>query len=170
MQTKTVNISLFALACVLPISLGAVPMANAQTENVPTVCYRVTGLPSAGTVTTSNDPPVAVNVGTTFNQPPTLVYIPSAIGPHLLTYEVNNVTPGVPTGVFHCSETTSQSCNPNIPPNGGCPGFEFCREDTIDVCETTPVLDSATITFNIAPEGDACTSKGRGTGCGPDNQ
>ena len=128
MRLNNVYISILALVCVLLIGPGVVPATSAQ-ENPPTLCYRVTGLPGVGTVTSSDDPPTEIRVGDTFNRPQALVYIaPSTSGAFELTYDV----------------------------------FDFVDGSCLD----SPVLDSATITFNIVDE-DACTPQGRDPDCGP---
>ena len=82
--------------CALLIGLGLAPVANAQSAgDAPTLCYRVTGLPGAGMVTSSEDPPTEISVGDTFDRPQVLVYIaPGDSGDYYLTYDVFRVADG----------------------------------------------------------------------------
>ena len=75
-------------------------MAHGQTPgNEPTICYRVTGLPSQGMVTSSDDPPTDIRIGDTFNQPQALVYIaPGTTGAFYLTYDVFDIVDGTCLG------------------------------------------------------------------------
>ena len=150
------------------VILGATSIAHAQVvEEESLVCYTVTSLPSLGMVTSSDDPPVEVLVGEFYAQPPVLVYrAPDTAGLFTMGYDVNNLEM-INTGVFQCSETTTQLCGPSNPGNQFCPINEFCAEVIDTVCNTTPVLDSATITFNINDD-DTCTPEGRDIDCEPD--
>ncbi len=176
MRKNNVNIFIITLAFTLLTSLWGVPAVIAQTAgNDPTICYRITSLPTQGFVTNTTDANMHedVMVGDFFIFPTDLVYTapntPSVTGgPYELTYEVADLSfEPTPTGVGTCSNG-GQACDPPFNSPSNCVQG-FCIEDIIIIpeCGTSPILDAAMVTFNIS-NFDPCPSVGRDGGCGPD--